>query len=139
MSTNTSKVGQANKDVEAKESVVSGKEFTTNDEYMSIKMIMNEYNLTHVYVSRAVQKGWLKPVEKVAINKSETQFKYVVKRSVVEAWRRRCGAKARRTDGRRKFVHYMTPKEHAELEKVKKENEILKKTILQLANPPKNS
>lgn len=106
-------------------------------DYMTIKQIMNEFNLTHVYVSRAVQKGWLKPVEKIRINNKGNQFKYVVKRTVVMAWRKRCDSKARRTDGRRKYNLYGTQKEIEQFLAWKKEHNIEMPT--KLANPGKDS
>lgn len=107
-----------------------------NEELLSIGMIEREFGLSHVYVSRAIQQGWLPFTKKVSINKNSTQFKYVVARSIVESWRKRCDSKARRTDGRRKYNTYMTPKEHQQFEEWKKQQKVEIPT--KLANPGKS-
>lgn len=103
---------------------------------LSINDICRQYNLSHVYVSRAIQQGWLPYAKKVSINKNATQFKYVMSESIVIAWRKRCDSKARRTDGRRKYNTYMTPKELAQFNQWKESQKVNIPT--RLANPGKS-
>lgn len=125
-------------DKKADTEVVDKKADTKAVARMTIKDIMNEFGLTYVYVSRCVQKGWLKPVHKVVIHGGKgDQFRYEVDRNVVLAWRKRCDAKARRSDGRRKYNIYLTADEKRKLDAVLDKG--LDEVPLQLANPPKNS
>jgi len=108
------------------------------DKWMTIKDIMNEFDLTYVYVSRSIQKGWLAPSKKISLgNKGKDQFKYVVQRSVVLAWRKRCNARSRRTDGRRKYNLYLTPAERKQFDEFRKSQ--IPQTEFGLANPSKKS
>lgn len=125
----------------AKKQVLDGspvqKDGVKGEVLMSINEICREFNKSHVYVSRAIQQGWLPYTKKVSINKNSTQFKYLVARSIVEAWRKRCNSKARRTDGRRKYNTYMTQKEHQQFEEWKKQQNVQIPT--NLANPGKST
>lgn len=110
---------------------------TTNkveDQLMSIKDIMSEYGLTRVYVGRAITEGWLSPVTKVPFNNGK-QFRYMVRRSVVLQWRKRCDSKARRSDGRRKYNIYFTAEELKRYNQLTKEAQF--DVPLKVANPGK--
>jgi len=82
---------------------------------LSIKQICEEYELSPVYVRRAISKGKLQVSERVLIAKNTE--KILVERNVVEAWRKRSERHSPRIDGRNKYILYATSEELEALKK----------------------
>ena len=100
---------------------------------LSIKEICAEFELSPVYVRRAISRGDLKVAERRMIAKNTE--KIFVARAEVEAWRAKAGAHSPREDGRSKFVLYATSDELAEIEKLLEEANL--EAIIKRANPAK--
>jgi len=89
---------------------------------LSIKAICAKYDLSAVYVRRAISAGKLK-AEKEALPGNDKGYRLVCAESEVIRWRADSG-KTRRTDGRARFVLYATPDEKDNLEGLLKESDL---------------
>jgi len=93
-----------------------------------------EYDLSQVYIRRAILKGDL-PAKKVPISEGATTVRNEFTEKDFLHWRSTRKTRSRRTDGRSKYVHYATDEEELELQALLTKNEL--NIIVQRANKRK--
>lgn len=100
---------------------------------MTVEQIMRKYNKSHVYVLRALQKGWLLGGRKVPMQGTKV-MQWVVPVHEVEAWRKSAEAhkasKARFTGTTRDLDEFFAYLKEAKAEDVAK----LRKSLDAVAN-----
>ena len=101
---------------------------------LSIKEICNKFDLSRVWVRRALLQGKLKG-EKIKI--AEKTYKWVVDEEEVMKWRQRSSKAGRRKDGRTKYNFYATSEEMKAVKELLDKNSL--ETPMKRANPPKTS
>ena len=101
---------------------------------LTIKSAAEEYDLSQVYIRRAILKGDL-PAKKVPISEGATTVRNEFTEKDFLHWRSTRKTRSRRTDGRSKYVHYATDEEELELQALLTKNEL--NIIVQRANKRK--
>ena len=98
----------------------------SHEPVMTVDQIMRKYDKSHVYVLRALQKGWLTGGRKVAMQGTKV-MQWVIPVSNVEAWRKNAEAhkssKARFTGTARdidEFQEWLRDAKREDIEKIKK-------------------
>ena len=108
----------------ATQALVLGKvSVTVKEPCMTVDQIMRKYDKSHVYVLRALQRGWLKGGYKVSMQGTKVQ-QWVVPVHEVEAWRKSAEAhkssKARFTGTARDIDEFQAWLKQAKIEDIEK-------------------
>lgn len=105
-----------------------------NTELLSIKDVVEQFELSPVYVRRMIQHGKIKTT-KVEIGKNT--FKHMIEKAEIERWRAESVTHSRRADNRSKFVLYATTEELEAIQNLLSENNI--EAVINRANKVKES
>lgn len=103
----------------------------------TIREAARELGMSEQYIRHAVREGKL-PTVKEPINDGQ-QFRHLISEADLAAWRSRTGSRSSRSDGRNKFVCYLTPTEEKQARAALKKADLGDaEKLLVRANPPKS-